>query len=194
MHNILKFTLPFLMISAGEAEESRKIKYLKSHIRTIPDFPKKGIQFRDHTFLLADAKAFRTSVDVFYKRYKDMQIEAVLGLESRGFIYGAALAHKLGVPFITVRKKGKLPGNVVRATYKKEYGEDAVEIAVGSLKKGQQVLVIDDLIATGGTAEAAIQLARKVGAKVVEVACLMEMPELKGREKISAPLYTLLKY
>ena len=157
---------------------------IKNSIRTIPHFPKKGIMFRDITTLLKDPAAFKKSCDEFYKRYKDKKIDVVVGIESRGFIFGAVLAYLLEVGFVPIRKPGKLPGETVKEEYELEYGKDAVEIHKDAVKKGDKVLVVDDLIATGGTVGATIKLIEKLGGKVVECCFVVELPELKGRDKI----------
>jgi adenine phosphoribosyltransferase len=160
------------------------MKAIKDMIRTVPDFPKKGIQFRDITTLLSDPDGLRLTIDTFCERYKDRGIEAVVGIEARGFILGSAVAYKLGVGFVPVRKKGKLPGNVERFEYDLEYGTDTVEIHSDALHKGTKVLLIDDLLATGGTCLAAAQLVEKVGGVVEEIAFIVDLPDLKGRDRL----------
>lgn len=157
---------------------------LKSKIRTVPHFPKEGIMFRDITTLLKDAKGFRRMVDDLVLRYIGMPIDVVVGLDARGFIIGGALAHQLGVGFVPVRKAGKLPAETISHEYELEYGKDKVEIHKDAISKGDKVLVVDDLIATGGTCLAAVNLVRKLGGEVVECAFIVELPELKGREKL----------
>ncbi len=157
---------------------------LKSKIRTVPDWPKKGIMFRDITTLLQDKDAFKYVVDKFYERYKDKEIDVVVGIESRGFIFGAALAYVLGVNFVPIRKEGKLPHHTMKEEYSLEYGNAVVEIHKDAIKQGQKVLVVDDLLATGGTCNAAIRLVEKLGGNVVECAFLVGLPDLKGREKL----------
>jgi adenine phosphoribosyltransferase len=158
---------------------------IKSKIRAIPDFPKKGIMFRDITTLLRDAHGFNHVVNELFERYKSQKINYVVGIESRGFILGAALAHKLGVGFIPIRKKGKLPAEVIREEYELEYGKDVVEIHKDALSKGDKVILVDDLIATGGTALASCKLLEKVGATILECAFVIDLPELKGKEKLA---------
>lgn len=158
--------------------------YIKKSIRTIPHFPKKGIMFRDITTLLQDPKAFKKTCDEFYERYKDKKIDVVVGIEARGFIFGAVLAYKLGVGFVPIRKPGKLPHKTVKEEYELEYGKDCIEIHEDAIKKGQNVLVVDDLIATGGTVGAAVKLIEKLGGNIVECCFVVELPELKGRDKI----------
>lgn len=158
---------------------------LAEKIRTVPNWPIEGVMFRDITTLLQEPDVFRASVDRFYDRYKDMTIDKIVGIDARGFIHGAVLAYKLNVGFIPVRKKGKLPYNCISAEYSLEYGTDTVEMHEDGIKKGEKVLIVDDLIATGGTVSAAVQLVEALGGEVVECAFIVELPDLKGREKIS---------
>lgn len=158
---------------------------LKSAIRTIPDFPKPGIMFRDITTLLKDSKAFSRTIDLLTNRYIGKDIDLVAGIESRGFILGAPLAYRLNVGFVPIRKKGKLPGRVESVEYALEYGTDKIEVHYDAIQPGQKVLLVDDLIATGGTASAACQLIEKLGGSVVECCFLVDLPDLKGKEKLS---------
>jgi adenine phosphoribosyltransferase len=157
---------------------------VKSRIRTIPNWPKPGIMFRDITTLLADAPDFSHTIDLLLERYKDMQIDAVAGIESRGFIIGSILAHRLDKGFIPIRKKGKLPAETVSQEYILEYGKDVIEIHKGAIKRGQKILLVDDLIATGGTALAACKLIEKVKGKVAECCFIIDLPELGGKKKL----------
>ncbi len=157
---------------------------LKATIRSIPDWPIKGVIFRDLTTLMQDPDAFRESCDVLYERYKDQNIDKIVGIDARGFVFGAVLAYKLGIGFIPVRKKGKLPHNTIEETYSLEYGEDTLEIHEDALDKGDKVIVVDDLIATGGTVGATVSLVEKLGAQILECAFVVELPDLKGRDKI----------
>ena len=157
---------------------------LKSKIRTIPDWPKKGIMFRDITPLLQDKKTFKYVIDKFYERYKGKNIGVIVAIESRGFIFGATLAYKLECSFVPVRKEGKLPHKTMKQEYTLEYGTSAVEIHEDAIKQGQNVLIVDDLIATSGTALATIKLVELLGGKVVECAFVVELIDLKGREKL----------
>lgn len=157
---------------------------IKEKIRTIPHFPKQGIMFRDITTLLKDANGLKEVIELFAKRYTGKEIDYVAGIESRGFIIGGALAKELGVGFIPIRKKGKLPAEVIREEYELEYGTDIIEMHKDSLKEGDKVLLVDDLIATGGTALAACKLIEKVGGKIIECAFIVDLPELKGKEKL----------
>src|SRR5579885_739488 len=158
----------------------------KTVIRTIPDYPKKGIMFRDITTLLGHARAFRAAVDGLVQPYAGVKIDKVAGIEARGFILGGAVAHQLSVGLIPVRKKGKLPHTVLNEEYDLEYGKDRVEIHTDAVSKGDHVLVIDDLIATGGTCFAAIKLLERAGAKVIGASFVIDLPELGGAAKIRA--------
>jgi adenine phosphoribosyltransferase len=155
-------------------------------IRTIPDYPKKGIMFRDITTLLGNPRAFRRAVDELVQPYAGLRIDKVAGIEARGFILGGAVAHQLSVGFVPVRKKGKLPHSVIGEDYDLEYGKDRVEIHSDAVKKGDAVLVVDDLIATGGTCFAAVKLLERAGAKVVACAFVIDLPDLGGADKIRA--------
>jgi adenine phosphoribosyltransferase len=161
-----------------------KVDWIKSTIRDIPDFPKPGILFKDLTTLLKDPKAFAYVIDVLAEKFAKSNVKYIIGIESRGFILGAAMAHKLGLGFIPVRKPGKLPHKVEKAVYELEYGSDCLEIHVDAVEKGDRVVVIDDLLATGGTAEASIRLLKAIGAEVVGVGFVVELAFLKGRQKL----------
>lgn len=168
---------------------------LKRFIRNIPDFPKKGILFRDITTLVGDKEKFREVIDTLAKRYADKKIDAVLAVESRGFIFGGALAYRLGTGFAPIRKKGKLPYKTYTATYSLEYGEDTIEIHQDAIRPGDRVLLIDDLLATGGTLSAAIELVKKLKGKIVEIAFIIELKDLKGRSRLSDfPVYSMIQY
>lgn len=157
---------------------------LRSVIRTIPDYPKPGIMFRDITTLLTDARGFRRAVDEMVQPLAGAKIDKVAGIEARGFILGGAIAHQLSVGFIPVRKKGKLPYETISQSYELEYGVDEVEIHVDAVNKGDRILLIDDLIATGGTAEAAIKLLERAGGDVVLCSFVIDLPDLGGAEKL----------
>jgi len=157
---------------------------IKSKIRTIPDWPKKGIMFRDITTLIKDKKGFLDTCQLIYEHYKDKEIDLIAGIESRGFIFGAALALLLKKGFVPIRKKGKLPAETVSQQYELEYGVDQLEVHKDAIKKGDKVLVVDDLIATGGTMKAACQLVEKCGGEVVGCAFVIELPDLGGRKKL----------
>ena len=169
------------------------MEHIKSKIRTIPNFPKEGIMFRDITTLLKDPQGLRDVVKEFVERYKNKEIDVVVGVESRGFILGGVLAHELGAGFVPVRKIGKLPGKTRKIEYELEYGKDALEIHEDAINPGQKVLLIDDLIATAGTCKAAVDLIKGLGGEVIECAFIVELPDLKGREKIpDIPLFSLV--
>ena len=157
---------------------------IKTLIRTIPHYPHQGIMFRDITTLLKDPVGLRSTIDQLVKRYKGKRIDKVAGIESRGFIIGAPVAYQLGVGFVPVRKKGKLPAETIGHDYQLEYGADRIEIHVDAINKGEHVLLVDDLIATGGTAEAAAALIGKMGATVVECAFIVDLPDVGGRKRL----------
>ena len=157
---------------------------LKEKIRTIPHWPKQGVMFRDITTLLKDPKSFNHTVKKFVDRYKDRKIDVVAGIESRGFILGGAIANGLGVGFVPLRKPGKLPAETERVEYELEYGKDALEIHKDAISIGQNVLLVDDLLATGGTAKAAAELIEKLGGRIEEIAFIIDLPDLKGSEKL----------
>ena len=159
---------------------------IASFIRTIPDYPKPGILFRDVTGLLEDARGLRMAVDLIVHRYIDRGVDVVAGVEARGFIFGTAVAYELGVGFIPIRKAGKLPGEVVGIDYELEYGTDRMELHVGAIPRGANVLLIDDLLATGGTAAAAIELITGVGGQVSEACFVVELPDLGGADRLAA--------
>jgi len=168
---------------------------LKDKIRTVPNWPIEGVMFRDITSLLQEPDAFRETCDLLYDRYKDMQIDKVVGIDARGFVFGAVLAYKLGVGFVPVRKKGKLPPETVSEDYSLEYGTNTLEIRDDAIKKGEKVLIVDDLIATGGTVSAAAKLVEKLGGEVLECAFIIELPDLKGREMIKDyKIFTLVEF
>ena len=174
-------------------------QYLRNHIRTVLDWPAPGIQFRDITPLLQDPKVFRVLIDAFVHRYMDAdrRPDVVAGLDARGFILGAVVAYELGVGFVPIRKKGKLPFTTVEETYELEYGSATVELHTDAVKPGNRVLLIDDLIATGGTMMAGKKLLEKLGADVMEGAAIVDLPELGGSAKLRAtgmPLFTLVNY
>ncbi|MFA5142945.1 MAG: adenine phosphoribosyltransferase [Candidatus Omnitrophota bacterium] len=157
---------------------------LKSAIRDIPGFPKEGIIFKDITTLLGDKDKFKKAVDLFAEKFKGKKIDVILSIEARGFIFGGALAYKLGTAVVPVRKKGKLPFKTHAVTYELEYGKDTLEIHQDAFKKGDNVLIIDDLLATGGTSKAVIELVEKMGGNIVALAFLIELTALKGRDKL----------
>lgn len=167
------------------------------YIRDIPDFPKKGIIFKDITPLLKKPDAFKKVIDLLVDRYTDKEIDLIVAVEARGFLFGAALAYALGIGFIPVRKEGKLPAETTSITYQLEYGHDTLEIHKGDLTAGQRILVIDDLLATGGTVSAVIDLLNKMNCNVIEIAFLIELTFLKGREKLAEfgnDIFSIIKY
>ena len=168
---------------------------LKSKIRHVPDFPKPGILFYDITTLLRDAEGLRLALDALAAPYEGTAIDLVVGMESRGFIFGAALADRLGSGFVPVRKPGKLPARTTKVTYDLEYGSDSLEIHADAIAPGQRVLIVDDLLATGGTARATIELVSGLGAEVVACAFLVELTFLGGRQKLgTTPVHVVLPY
>jgi len=168
---------------------------LKDKIRSIPDFPKQGILFRDITTLLSDKEAFGQAIDALAAAVKGKKVDQIVAVESRGFIFGAALAYKLGAGFIPVRKKGKLPAETVSAEYTLEYGTDSLHMHKDALKAGDQVLIVDDLLATGGTAAAACQMTQQLKAQIAGIVFLIELCDLKGRDKLSGhPVFSLIQY
>ncbi|MFZ2466875.1 MAG: adenine phosphoribosyltransferase [Parvibaculum sedimenti] len=159
---------------------------VKQFIRTIPDYPKEGIFFRDITTLLGDAEGFRSAVDALVQLHKGAKFDKVAGIEARGFILGGAVAHQLGLGFVPVRKKGKLPWTTIGQEYDLEYGTDTVEIHSDAISAGDRILLIDDLIATGGTAEAAVKLFARAGGNVLAASFVIELSELGGRQRLEA--------
>lgn len=168
---------------------------LKNLVRDIPDFPKPGIVFKDITPLLTNPQAYRKIVDQFVERYRSKKLDVIVGIESRGFLFASVLAYQLGCSLAIMRKKGKLPYTTVSYTYKLEYGEDTIELHEDALQKGSRVIIVDDLLATGGTAQAAAHLTEKMGAKVEELAFVIELEFLKGRDKLrDYPVYSQICY
>jgi adenine phosphoribosyltransferase len=170
---------------------------LKAAVRTIPDYPKPGILFRDITTLLGDARSFRRAVDELVQPWAGSKIDKVAGIEARGFIIGGAVAHQVSAGFVPIRKKGKLPHQTVRMAYALEYGTDEMEMHVDAISAGDRVVLVDDLIATGGTAEGAVKLLRHVGASVVAACFIIDLPELGGAAKLRAmdvPVRTLMSF
>ena len=171
--------------------------YFDQRVRVVPDWPEPGVLFRDITPLLRDGEAFRNLIDTSALRYADARIDAIAGIDARGFIIGAALAYRLRCGFIPVRKAGKLPYETVRESYTLEYGQATVEVHTDAAEAGEHVLIVDDLIATGGTLLAAARLMERLGARIVEAAAVIDLPALGGAERLKAaalPYYTLLRY
>jgi len=168
---------------------------LKARIRNVPDFPKAGILFYDITTLLQDAAGFRAAIDALAVPFENQGIEVVVGIESRGFIFGSAVADRIGAGFTPVRKPGKLPSRTVRASYELEYGTDALEMHDDAIRRGQGVLIVDDLLATGGTARATTELVKRLGGQVHALAFLIELVALNGRQRLEGEkVHTVLKY
>ena len=170
---------------------------LREAIRSIPDYPKAGVIFRDITTLLGNARAFRRAVDQLVQPWAGMKIDKVAGIEARGFILGGAVAHQVSAGFVPIRKKGKLPHKRVSVAYALEYGEDVIEMHADALVAGERVVLVDDLIATGGTAEAAVKLLRQLGANVLAACFVIDLPDLGGAEKIrklGVPVRTLISF
>lgn len=170
---------------------------IKSRIRTVPHYPKQGIQFRDITTLLKDPIGFKLTIDELIRRYKDEKIDKIAGIESRGFILGAPLAYALGKGFVPIRKKGKLPAETIGHDYELEYGTDRIEIHTDAVAKGEKILLVDDLIATGGTAEAACKLIEKMGGQIVECSFVIDLPDIGGRvrlEKMGQKVFALCEF
>ncbi|ABA05866.1 adenine phosphoribosyltransferase [Nitrobacter winogradskyi Nb-255] len=170
---------------------------LQASVRTIPDYPKPGVMFRDITTLLGDARAFRRAVDQLVHPWAGSKIDKVAGIEARGFILGGAVAHQVSAGFVPIRKKGKLPHQTVRMAYALEYGTDEMEMHVDAIARGERVILVDDLIATGGTAEGAVKLLRQIGADVVAACFIIDLPDLGGAAKLRAmdvPVRTLMAF
>ncbi|MBL7085196.1 MAG: adenine phosphoribosyltransferase [Candidatus Omnitrophica bacterium] len=175
--------------------EEKIIAELKKSIRNIPDFPKKGILFRDITTLLKDAQAFRNAVEIIAAKYEGKGIDKVVAIEARGFIFGGAVACNLGAGFVPVRKKGKLPAETFEAAYQLEYGTDILQIHRDAISPQDKVLIVDDLLATGGTAKAVCELAEKCAAKIEGIEFLIELVDLKGKDKLkSYPVHSIIKF
>ncbi|XP_039057278.1 adenine phosphoribosyltransferase 5-like [Hibiscus syriacus] len=171
-----------------------RLQDISNAIRVVPHFPKPGIMFQDITTLLLDHKAFKHTVDIFVDRYKDMNISVVAGVEARGFMFGPSIALAIGAKFVPLRKPKKLPGEVIAEAYELEYGRDCLEMHVGAVEAGERAIVIDDLVATGGTLSAAIRLLERVGAQVVECGSVIGLREIKGQLRLNGkPLYILVE-
>lgn len=173
------------------------VDYIRQTIRSIPDWPKPGVTFRDITPVLQDPRSFRVLVDLFVYRYMRQRLDLVAGIDARGFILGSVLAYELNLGFVPVRKKGKLPYRTLAEDYVLEYGNASVEMHADAVKPGQRVLLIDDLIATGGTMVAATKLLQRLGANVVEAACIIDLPELNGSQAIKdtgLPVYSVCQF
>jgi adenine phosphoribosyltransferase len=171
-------------LPAEDYDYQKTCEYIKSKVRSIPDWPIKGVIFRDITTLLQDPAAHREISTIFHNRYAGQNIDKIVGIDARGFLFGSVLAYKLDVGFIPIRKQGKLPSKTIGESYTLEYGEETVEIHEDAFSRGERVVIIDDLMATGGTIAAAVNLVQKLGAEIIECAFVLELPDLKGREKL----------
>jgi len=171
------------------------IEKLQKAVRDVPDFPKAGIIFKDITTLLSDGELFKNTIDIFLEANAGRHIDKIVGIDARGFIFGAAVAYQLGVGFVPIRKKGKLPYKTESISYTLEYGENVIEMHIDAIGKGEKVVLIDDLLATGGTAAAAVKLIEKIGGELIEAQFLIELEFLHGREKLApCPVKSFLKY
>lgn len=189
-HLLTLIATVFLSLNLAATEKNNL--WIEDYIATVPDFPKPGIQFKCYPDLLKNPKAFHKVIKTFAKRYLDANIDVIVGLDSRGFIFGTALAYEMNLPFVMVRKAGKLPRKVEKIDYTLEYGTNSFEIEIDSINKGDRVLIMDDLLATGGTANAAATLIERLGGKIVEIACLIELKGLHGRENLKHPFFSLI--
>lgn len=167
---------------------------LRDAIRDVPDFPKPGIIFKDITPVLCDGKLFRAAIDLFLERCRALQLDKVVCIDARGFLFGSAVAYELGIGLVPIRKRGKLPYKTERAAYTLEYGEAEMEMHIDSIERGQRIVLIDDLLATGGTSASAVTLIEKVGGVLVEAQFLIELEFLHGREKLPVPVVSFIKY
>src|ERR1700681_2937342 len=174
---------------------SDAIQQLRAAVRDVPDFPKAGIIFKDITPILSHGKLFRASIDIFLDRCRSQEIDKIVGIDARGFLFGSAVAYELGIGFVPLRKKGRLPYKTESAKYSLEYGEAEMELHVDAIKPGEQIVLIDDLLATGGTSASATTLINKVGGELVAAIFLIELEFLRGREKLApTPIVSFLKY
>lgn len=176
---------------------SEQLKLIKESIKTIIDYPLPGIVFRDITSLIENGEAFAATMELFKERYQSLHIDKIVGTEARGFIFGAPLAAALGAGFVPVRKPGKLPRDTIQESYDLEYGSDVLQIHKDAIKEGERVLLMDDLLATGGTAEASVKLVERLGGVMVEAAFVIELPDLKGADKLKAmsvPIHSLIEF
>ena len=184
--------LAILILSANLTATEASNQWIEEYITNVPNFPKPGIQFKCYPDLLKNPEAFHKTIQAFAERYRNVDLDAIVGLDSRGFIFGTALAYEMNLPFVMIRKEGKLPRKVEKIDYELEYGKTSFEIEVDSINQGDKVLIVDDLLATGGTAKAAATLVERLGGQVIEVACLIELEGLHGRENLKHPFYSLI--
>ncbi len=178
----MKSTTPAI---AENFDYQKSCEFIKSKVRSIPDWPIEGVIFRDITTLLQDPKAHREVCAIFYDRYANQQIDKIVGIDARGFLFGSVLAYKLDIGFVPIRKKGKLPYKTISESYSLEYGEETVEIHEDALNKNERVVIVDDLMATGGTIAAAVNLVEKLGGDIIECAFVVELPDLNGKSKLN---------
>ena len=181
----MKSTIPSAAVNTNYSDKEA-CDYIKSKVRSIPDWPIKGVIFRDITTLLLDPQAFKQICTIFYDRYVNENIDKIVGIDARGFLFGSVLAYKLDIGMIPIRKNGKLPYNTISESYTLEYGEEVIEIHEDAIQKGERVVIIDDLMATGGTISAAANLVEKLGGEIIECAFVLELPDLNGREKLGS--------
>lgn len=181
-----------MLVAFGLAATAPQFQWIEEYIVTVPDFPKPGIQFKCYPDLLKDSEAFHRAIELWARRYRDVPLDAIVGLDSRGFIFGTALAYEMKLPFVMVRKGGKLPRRTEKVDYNLEYGKAVFEMEIESIHPGDRVLIVDDLLATGGTANAAGSLVERLGGEVVEVTCLIELEGLHGRENLRYPFFSLV--
>jgi adenine phosphoribosyltransferase len=174
---------------------TKSCEYIKSKVRSIPNWPIKGVIFRDITTLLQDPKAFKEICQIFYNRYVNEKVDKIVGIDARGFLFGSVLAVELGIGFVPIRKKGKLPYKTISESYTLEYGEETIEIHEDAIDRGDRIVIIDDLMATGGTIAASAALVEKLGGDILECAFVIELPDLKGREKMGdRNLFAILEF
>ncbi len=187
--------MTFSDVSVASRLMADLLEKLRAGVRDVPDFPKKGIVFKDITPILSDGSLFKTSIDVFIERCRGKKIDKIVGIDARGFLFGSAVAYELGVGFVPIRKRGKLPFKTEIAKYSLEYGEAEMEMHIDAMKPGEKIVLVDDLLATGGTSAAAAALIKKVGGELVEAQFLIELEFLHGREKLGpTPVISFLKY
>ena len=181
--------------SVENFDYTQSCEYIKSKVRSIPNWPIKGVIFRDITTLLQDPKAFKEICQIFYNRYANQKVDRIVGIDARGFLFGSVLAVELGIGFVPIRKKGKLPHKTISESYTLEYGEETIEIHEDAIDRGDRIVIIDDLMATGGTIAASAALVEKLGGDILECAFVIELPDLKGREKMGdRNLFAILEF
>lgn len=192
LSKIIIFAIFLFLSFSSSAANKEVVSEIESKLRNFQNFPKQGVTFLDISGLLASPQEFSSVIDIIANRYKNKKIDAILALESRGFIFAAPVAHKLSIPVIMIRKPNKLPGDLVEVKYKTEYSTDTIQMQLGNLQPGANVIIIDDLLATGGTAAAAITLAKKAGYNVLEFTTVIELSEFKARSNLKADVFSVL--